>query len=198
MASNSPVGTKSRVLVILLATWGLVALLSQGSRVSSNQSRIVSLEGNNAALAEQVKDLRAANEKQDEQLSRANAKLVRVGEEPVEGPVGPVGATGPKGPQGEQGKRGQTGKAGATGATGGVGPTGAPGAIGATGPAGPQGEQGSPGPKGDAGPQGPPGVDAPVFTAVALDVAACVFIFTMSDGASLSTPLPPNLCRTES
>lgn len=155
--------------VVLLALIVLVAWLI---------GRVVTLAKDVDAADERVDDRSEAIETlsdavtaQGTALDRANRRLVRLGEEPIEppivgepditglqrGPAGPPGPSGPEGPQGDTGRAGDDGSNGADGSSGDDGIDGADGVDGATGPAGPAGPAG---PQGEPGPQGPAGMDA--------------------------------------
>lgn len=147
---------------------------------------ILGLAANQNESSRDRADLRAQLEHATEQLDQqgkalddANARLVQLGEEPVDASppsVPPVlqgrrGLScvedlgyslcrGPQGPVGEKGKPGDDGSDG----VGVPGETGAPGQAGKDGTAGKdgsQGPQGEPGPAGPAGPPGPAGAAVP-------------------------------------
>lgn len=164
------------VVAFLLVGSGWLALIYvQGQLDLSSQT-------NQAQDASQHR-LEDRAEAQDDQiaslakrLAKANARLVRVGETPVNGPVGKPGAIGPKGDPGAPGAHGEKGPQGEPGAS----VTGAPGADGSQGPPGPEGPQGQ---AGEPGPQGEPGLSAFPFT----------FQFTI-DGATYIVTCSTTVC----
>lgn len=169
-----PVPSRRVVVVlgwtVLLALIVLVAWLI--GRVVTLAEDVDAADERAAQRGDAITELADAVTRQDSALDRANRRLIRLGEDPIEPPIdvepleplqglrGPSGPPGPTGPEGPQGPPGRPGDDGSDGTDGRSGVDGNDGENGADGPAGPAGPAGPEGPQGPPGPQGPAGADA--------------------------------------
>lgn len=174
---KTPVPSRRAIVVFawLLAAAVLLALVWLSARVTTLTQESHDADERSAQSAADRADLRHLLEQQAAALDDANAKLVELGQAPVEqpeippapssplqGPPGPQGPVGPGGPRGPscveelgypkcRGDQGAAGTAGTQGQQGDQGPAGKDGVDGKDGAQGPQGEPGPAGPPGPAG-----------------------------------------------
>lgn len=156
------------VVAVAVGAWVIAFVL--GLAANQNES-----SRDRADLRKQLGQATAQLDRQGKALDDANARLIQLGEEPVQQPaerpsvpsvlqgrrglscveeLGYPLCRGPKGGTGDHGKPGTDGATGLDGEPGANGADGAPGKNGADGKDGAQGPQGEPGPAGPAGPAG--------------------------------------------